>query len=80
MNKTDELNEQRLIDFGFKDDGFQALILTISDKPTMPFFIYFEKKLELVEAEHEDCIVEINSISQLQNIYFALTGNELIKK
>lgn len=74
------LTEQHLLDFGFEQDGYEMLDwvknglcftgINWADKDFPEYqFLNF--------MVNEDTIISIHYVHQLQNIYFALTGQEL---
>lgn len=70
------LTEEWLLKFGFEKDDIEALSKDINSN----CFMYFENgAVELLEAESQVALgKKIKYVHQLQNIYFALTNEELI--
>ena len=83
------LTEQWLLDFGFEEtiegsfikelDG-ATLIIFIINGVAQPIYkhysSYSENEIDVVNAV---CLLSVEYVHQLQNIYFALTQEELIK-
>lgn len=76
-----ELIEQWLKDFGFMDDGSKRFTTDSLKIIThaMVSFESFTKSWHLYLGHHA-IHVEFQYVHQLQNLYFALTDEELIKK
>ena len=72
------LTEEWLLKFGFEldeeDDGFfkRKIKTSVNEKSECLVFIY--------ESYYQVEVAEINHVHQLQNLYFALTGEELTLK
>jgi hypothetical protein len=65
-----KINENYLKAFGFKSrDGGDGFLIYEKDGVIieLPYF----------EFHHHECAIEIEFVHQLQNLYFALTGEEL---
>lgn len=84
--KPIQLTEERLVKFGFVkvgeyyDKAFNGGVLRIDEAQIM---IFEGSEYALNIAMDYDCIIlpiEVKHIHQLQNLYFALTGEELIPK
>ncbi len=85
--KPIKLTEEWLLKLGFEHvvlllEDCYRLELPNDEKHTYPFFFYSKSmgNLELLEAEHEHTITTVKYVHQLQNLYFALTGEELTIK
>jgi hypothetical protein len=78
-----ELTEKWLIDFGFrklKRDEFQFHYKSLATYKSFDLFFYFEYKemyLCFGQFAEESDTVPCKYVHQLQNLYFALTGEEL---
>jgi len=72
------LTEEWLLRFGFKDDE-PFSILTLNKSVSMEYYQYrrTESKFTLVNNGHVFELPHIQYVHQLQNLYFALTGQEL---
>lgn len=68
------LTEEWLLKFGFVKDSISDLFLDINDTH---FLIWDNKRLEFQSDESDDFICFCESVHQLQNLYFALTSEEL---
>lgn len=69
------LTEEWLLKFGFEEDGHDWYFMSAKDRFTDIGYSYSIKKnvFEVNECE----MVEVKYVHQLQNLYFALTGEEL---
>jgi len=83
MIKPIPLNEQWLIDFGFEkinDHIFQCRGFEYSHLFTKMAFHLSNMEFIIVLNDYDGFEVEVKYVHQLQNLYFALTGEELIIK
>jgi len=69
------INEGWLFDFGFTKDLTNDIFLNIKSNS---FLIWQNNRIELLDDENNKCISFCNYVHQLQNLHFALTGEELI--
>lgn len=69
------LTDEWLLKFGFEKQDYE-LILKVNDYGCL---VYWHKEMFLMMGQFADCtdIVPCESLHQLQNLYFALTGEEL---
>lgn len=65
------LTEELLIDYGFKWSHFHP------DTAQRQYYIFEDFGVELYDKKYYKHGVELRSLHQLQNLYFALTGKEL---
>jgi hypothetical protein len=68
------LTEEWLLKFGFKKDLGNDLYL---DSTSTSFFIWENNRVELLDNKNNICISHCDYVHQLQNLYFALTREEL---
>lgn len=68
------LTEEWLLKFGFKKDLGNDLYL---ESTSTSFFVWQNNRVELLDDENNICICHCQYVHQLQNLYFALTGEEL---
>jgi hypothetical protein len=71
------LTEEWLLKFGFKKDLGNDLFFDVNSNS---FLIFQNNRIELLDEENNKCICFCKSVHQLQNLYFALTGEELTFK
>jgi hypothetical protein len=71
------LTEEWLLKFGFKKDLDNDLFLNINSNS---FLVWQNNNIELLDYENNKCICFCKYVHTLQNLYFALTGEELIIK
>lgn len=71
------LTEEWLLKFGFKKDLENDLYL---ESTSTSFFVWQNNRVELLDNKNNICISHCEYVHQLQNLYFALTGEELILK
>jgi hypothetical protein len=69
------LTEEWLLKFGFKKDLENDLYL---ESTSTSFFVWQNKRVELLDNKNNICISHCKYVHQLQNLYLALTGEELI--
>jgi hypothetical protein len=83
------IDAQWLVNFGFKqeryENSFQALYFPDSDDPSivLEIFVNIEnKEVRLIKDDGEETLlpIEMLYVHQLQNLFFAVTGIELIKE
>ena len=67
------LTEEWLVKFGFEKD-VDDLVLDIN---TVFFVFYNDGEFVRLKSNHLETITSIQYVHQLQNLYFALTGEEL---
>jgi hypothetical protein len=77
-----QLTEEWLLKLGFEEDLSQ---LDPPDTPNGNFWAEYEKNgvrvdMPFFEYNHDEINIEIKHVHQLQNLYFALTGEELTLK
>jgi len=73
-----QLTEEWLLKFGFVKDLENNIYLNVNSNA---FLCWQNNRIELLDDENNKCISFCNYVNQLQNLYFALTGEELtIKK
>jgi hypothetical protein len=75
--KAIDLTEEWLLKFGFKKDLGNDLFFDVNSNS---FLIFQNNRIELLDEENNKCICFCKSVHQLQNLYFALTGEELTFK
>ena len=68
------LTEEWLLKFGFKKDLGNDLYL---DSTSTSFFIWQNNRVELLDDKNNICISHCEYVHQLQNLFFALSGEEL---
>ena len=69
------ITEEWLLKFGFEKKEFDYFILNYGDNEC--YFSYKRNNLELCRNIQTTASAKIKSLHQLQNLYFALTGEEL---
>lgn len=73
--KPFEIDQEWLIKFGFEEDGPDWYYLSTKDRFTNIGYSYSVNKNIFEVNEWE--VVNVKYVHQLQNLYFALTGEEL---
>ena len=71
------LTGEWLLKFGFKKDLGNDLYL---ESTSTSFFVWQNNRVELLDNKNNICISYCEYVHQLQNLYFALTGEELTIK
>ena len=84
------LNEQWLLDFGFKEvivgpfikeyEGATLIVYIIDGVGECIFKHYSSYSENDIDAVNVVCLLPVSHVHQLQNLYFALTQEELILK
>jgi len=73
------LTEEWLLKFGFEKRS-DFFIHTQNDEYKSTTVINYDNKLNLYKFACQNFWYELKNVHQLQNLYFALTGDELTKK
>lgn len=73
------LNEEWLLKFGFKE-YLDNLFLDIKQRITLCYFDKNENQFSILQDDKEIALASgrVKYVHQLQNLYFALTGEELV--
>ena len=74
------LTEEWLIKFCFKKHNNCCYTITENDEHKSEFTILYDADLKLFKVGVQRFWYEIKTVHSLQNLYFALTGEELIIK